>query len=76
MTNAKLTFSVEAGLLVRGQIKSFVEGICMQNDIECEVIESKSLLESIYFFKIKGDYDKILRVKNYIEETVKLNQED
>ena len=46
-----LNFQVEAGLLVRGQVRRYWEQIFFKYDIPMRIIESKSTLSSTFYFK-------------------------
>ena len=50
----KTTFTLRAGVAVRGSARRAIEEYCANNDIEIRVSESKGLLGSLYTFSVSG----------------------
>jgi hypothetical protein len=49
---ADLTFTMTAGLLVRGQVKREIQKYCWENDIILQTEEAKGLFESVLHFRL------------------------
>lgn len=54
--------SIEAGVLVRGNVKKEIEKAAFKLGLECEVFEDKGLLDSEYIFRVKGPEENVRRL--------------
>jgi hypothetical protein len=63
---ARLRFALYASVLVRGQAKREIQAFCWRNGLECDVQESKSLLESLYRVTITGPDRQIRRAADVL----------
>ena len=57
----KARFTIEAGCVVRGQVKRAIEAAAWQRNIQCNIKESKGLLESVLMVTLEGDDETTLR---------------
>lgn len=53
-SGTKTTFTLRAGVAIRGSARRAVEEYCANNNIEIRVSESKGMLESLYTFSVSG----------------------
>jgi len=67
---AKLKFNLDAGILIRGSIRTLLKLIERDFDVEVDSIEDKGLINSIFYVKVTGDEREVIRVWGYIN-TVK-----
>ena len=58
-----LRFSVEAGIVVRGQVKRAINSYLFTRGLEFEVKEDKGWLESMFYYTVRGDSVKLEQVK-------------
>ena len=52
-------FSIDAGVLVRGSVKSEMKIAAFNRDLSIECEEDKGFLNSIYYFKIHGNKENV-----------------
>jgi hypothetical protein len=61
-----LRFQVGVGALIRGRVRSEIEGEAWARGLEVETRETKGLLDSIYRFKVSGESDAVVRFQRDI----------
>lgn len=49
------SFTVEAGMAIRGQARRAIESAAWEAGLEIDTIESKGFFESLYRFTVTGD---------------------
>ena len=54
------SFSIQAGVAVRGFIKRAIERLCMTLEVKYQITENKGFLDSLYHVKLEGD-DKAVK---------------
>ena len=67
MSDSTLEFRFEAGIGSRSTYRQQVEVYCFKQDLKCEVYEQKSLLSSVFYFKVSGDVVKLRQMKLDLE---------
>jgi len=63
---ATLSFPLNAGLLVRGELNRIILAYCFSNGLKYEVQEDKGLLESLYLFKLHGTDEQIKKAHKFL----------
>ena len=58
--SAKFEFQFTAGVLIRNKVKFEIEAYCARNDLTCNVIENKGILESDFQVVICGKNDDVI----------------
>ena len=71
MDYATVRFNVDAGLVVRGQLKGLVLARAQQLGLTITVEEVKGLFHSKYFFEADGNVFDILEFADYIKRLSK-----
>ena len=66
-----LTFTFHAGALVSGQVKSYIEKVCSQQGLSCEIKKFGGWLSSDYGVTITGDGEKLQYVAPLLESSLK-----
>jgi hypothetical protein len=64
-------FSIEAGLLVRGQIRNTLKLLSFQHDIELKLEEDKGWLGSLFMVRLEGRYKDIMAVRSAVSYIVR-----
>lgn len=62
-----MTFTLEAGALVRGTVIRSLRSFCWNNQLDIDVQEDKGFFESLYRVRIMGTEVNIRRCMNPIE---------
>ena len=66
MNDVTRRFTIEAGAIVRGQIKQEIKGYCHYMGLGCQIEEDKSLLASTYYFTVNGNSVLVNKLLNHI----------
>lgn len=67
MSEAQLTFSFRADLGNRAKQRQQIEAYCFQRGLKCEVYEQKSLLNSVFHFRVTGPDTQLREMKRDVE---------
>jgi hypothetical protein len=65
---AKLKFTVEVGMLLRGQVKSALKNAAFMHDLTVNIEEDENFLESNLRVVFEGTDEQILALKPAIEK--------
>ena len=66
-----LRFQVEVGALIRGRVRSEIEGEAWARGLEIETRETKGILDSIYRFKVSGESQAVVKFQHDIARWLK-----
>jgi hypothetical protein len=64
-------FCVEAGLLVRGKVRTTLRMLSFQHGIELKLEEDKGWLESLFMVRLEGRYKDIMAVRSAVSSMVR-----
>lgn len=68
------TIPIEAGVLVRGQVKRSVLAFCAERNLDCTIEEDKGVLESLYTVRLRSSLDDYAALVKHIKALIEANE--
>lgn len=67
------SFTVEAGMAIRGQVRRAIEQAAWDAKLNIDVIESKGFFESLYRFTVSGPPEDVRRFLRAVDRWAREN---